>query len=76
MGEGVVIDRAPVTADKSADEQQQGRLRLMEIGNEFIDDAEGITGLDHDLRLGMQGRLSGRVQIIENRLQRFFIGYW
>ena len=68
MGEGVVVDRAPVSADKSADEQQQGRLRLVEIGDELIDDMEGIAGFDHDLRLGMQGRLSDRVQIIEDGL--------
>ena len=65
MGEGVVVDRAPVSADKSADEQQQGRLRLVEIGDELIYNMEGIAGFDHDLSLGMQGRVSGGVPIVE-----------
>ena len=53
MGEGVVVDRMPIATHERADEEQKGRLRLMEIRDELIHDAELEAGLDHDLRLGM-----------------------
>ena len=70
VGKGIVIDRAPVSAHKRADQQKQGGLRLVEIRDELIHYMERISGFDHDLRLRMQGLLTGGIQIIQNSLQR------
>ena len=70
MTKGIVIDRVPIAADKRAHQQQQGRLRLVEIGDQLIYDMESITGFDHDLGLGMERLLTRLIQIIEYRLQR------
>ena len=70
MGEGVVIDRVPIAADKSTDQQQEGRLRLVEIGDQLIHHMERIAGFDHDLCLGVQRLLSRFRQIIHYRFQR------
>ena len=53
MGEGIVIDGMPISADEGADKEQERRLRLMEIGDELIDYMEGVTGFNHDLCLGV-----------------------
>ena len=48
MSQGIVVDRFPVATDEGTDKQQEGRLRLVEVGDELIDDMERITGFDHD----------------------------
>ena len=68
MGEGVVIDRVPIATDKSTDQQQEGRLRLVEIGDQLIHHMELVTRLDHDLCFRMKGLLLGRFQIVQDRL--------
>ena len=68
MGEGVVIDRAPIAANESADQQQEGRLRLVEIGDQLIHHVELVTRLDHDLCFAVKGILLGRFQIVQDRL--------
>lgn len=70
MAQRVVVDSLPVAVHKGADEQQQGRLRLVEIGNQLVHNPELITGFNHYLRLRVQGLLSRGVHPIEQRLQR------
>ena len=69
MGKGGAVYGLPIATDKSADQQEQRGLRLMKIGDQLIDDTEGIAGFDHDLRLGMERLLTCFVQIIEESLQ-------
>ena len=69
MAQRIIIDGLPITADESADEQQEGRLRLMEIGDELIYDMKLIAGLDHDLGLGMECVLTGCIEVVEDGLQ-------
>ena len=76
MGEGVVVDGAPIALDEGTDEEEKGGLRLVEIGDELIDYVEFIAGFDHDLRLSMQSILPSLIQIIQNGLERFAIGRW
>ena len=56
MGEGVVIDRAPIAADKSTDQQQEGRLRLVEIGDQLIHYLELVTRIYEYPRTSMPFR--------------------
>ena len=65
MTECVVVDGLPVAADKGTDKQQKGRLRLVEIGDQLVHYMEGLTGLDHNLRLCVQGLLTGLVHPIQ-----------
>ena len=51
MGKGVVVDGMPIAADERADEQKEGRLRLVEISDQLVHDVEGVAGLDHNLGL-------------------------
>ena len=76
MGEGVVIDGAPIALDEGTDEEKESGLRLVEIGDELIDYVEFIAGFDHDLRGRMEGVLPCLIQIIQNGLERFAIGRW
>ena len=55
MTQRVVVYRVPVATYKSAHQQQQCGLRLVEIGDELVHDVERIAGFDHDLRLCMPG---------------------
>ena len=36
MGEGIVIDLAPIVADESADQEEEGALRHVEIGDDAL----------------------------------------
>ena len=69
MGEGVVVDGMPIAADKRADEQEEGRLRLVEISNQLVHDMEGIAGFDHDLGLGVECLLMRSIEVVEDGLQ-------
>lgn len=53
-GEGVVVDAMPIVADESPDEEEEGAVRLVEIGDESLDDLVGIAGLYHDLGLAVE----------------------
>lgn len=52
--EGVVVDAVPVVADECPDEEEEGAVRLVEIGDESLDDLVGVAGLNHDLRLAVE----------------------
>ena len=56
MRKGIVINLVPVFADKSAYEQQQCGLWLMEIGYQGLDDMIAIPGSYDDLRTAMEHR--------------------
>ena len=71
MAKSIVVDRFPIPADKGAYQEQQGRLRLMDIGDELVHDAESVSGFDHDLCLGVQRFLVCGLQIVHYRLQGF-----
>ena len=49
MIEGVIINRAPVAPHKSTDQQQQRRLRLVEIGDDGFDDLVVVARRNDDL---------------------------
>ena len=74
MAQRIIVYGFPIAADEGADEQQEGRLRLVKIRNQLVHDAEGVAGFDHDLRGGMEGLLTGGLQVINDRLQGFFRG--
>ena len=69
MGEGIVVDGMPIAADKRADEQKEGRLRLVEISDQLVHDVEGVARLDHDLRLGVERLLMRSIEVVEDGLQ-------
>ena len=71
VGEGVVVNGMPIAADECADKEQKRRLRLVEIRNQLIHHMKCITGFDHDLRLGVQGRLARSIEIIKDSLHSF-----
>ena len=54
MREGVVIDFVPAVADKGADQQQQGALRLVEVGYHAAHDVILVSRSDDNLRGGVQ----------------------
>ena len=54
MGKGIIVDLTPVTFDKSADQQQERRLRLMEISNKHLDYLVVVAWHDNNLRAAMQ----------------------
>ena len=72
VAQGVIVDSAPIATDKSADEQQECGLRLVEIGDELIHDMERVSGFDHDLCRGMERILPRRIKVVEDGLQGFF----
>ena len=66
VGEGIVVDSAPVgVSDEGANEQQESRFGLVEVGDELVHDAEAVAGFNHYLRLGMEGVLPGEAEVIE-----------
>ena len=69
MGKGVVVDGMPIAADERADEQKEGRLRLVEISDQLVHDVEGVAGFDHDLGLGMERLLMRSIEVVEDGLQ-------
>ena len=54
MSQGVVVNGFPVSMEESAYQQQQRALRLMEIGDQRIDNLVGIAWGDDDLGAAMQ----------------------
>ena len=68
MGEGIVVDGMPIAADECADEQKEGRLRLVEISDQLVHNVEGVAGFDHNLGLGMEHILSGCIHPFEQGL--------
>ena len=65
VGEGIVVNRAPVAVHESRDEQQQRALRLVEVGDHHPHDVVFVSGSYDDLRTGVQGCQSVTVQIIQ-----------
>ena len=68
MGEGIVVNRAPVAVHESRDEQQQRALRLVEVGDHHPHDVVFVSGSYDDLRTGVQCFHVVTVQIIEYML--------
>ena len=54
MPEGIVVNGAPITLYKGRYQQNQGTLRLVEIGNQFIYNAEAETRDDDNARTAYQ----------------------
>ena len=54
MSKGVVVDLMPVTAYKSAHQQEECRLRLMEVGDEHLYYLIVIARGDDDLGAGVE----------------------
>ena len=50
----MVVDAMPIVADESPDEEEEGAVRLVEVGDEGLDDLVGVAGLNHDLRLAVE----------------------
>ena len=71
MAESIVVDAAPITADKGADQQQERRLWLMEIRDEHAHDFVVIAGGNDDLRTGVQGVKFIATEPVDDGLQGF-----
>ena len=56
MPKGIIINPAPVTVHKRADQQQQRALRLMEVGDKHLDNLVVITRRYYYLGARMKGR--------------------
>ena len=73
VGEGVVVDRAPMGfAHKSRHQEQQGALWLVKIGNHPAHDAIGEAGSNHQLGATHVGVGMVTVEIGDNILQSLF----
>lgn len=62
MAEGMVVDFSPVPSSESAYQEQQRRLRLMEIGDKSLYNLELIARSNDDLRRGVKGLQSRLVE--------------
>ena len=69
MAQCIIVYFLPVTFHKCRDEQQQGALWLMEVGDNFLHNLVVVTRGNDDLRAGMQGLHAVAVQIVEDALQ-------
>lgn len=65
VGEGVVIDIMPFVADKGAHQEEQGALRLVEVGYHAADDVILVAGGNDNLCAGVQHLLAPLVHIAE-----------
>lgn len=65
VGEGVVVDLVPVVADECADQQEQGALRLVEVGYHAAHDVVLVARGNDDLRAGVQHLLASLVHVVE-----------
>ena len=54
MSEGIVVDLMPIALDKGADQQQQRRLGLVEIGHQHLDNLVVIAWGNDDLSTAME----------------------
>ena len=54
MVEGEAVAVAPAVADEGGDQQQEGALGLVEVGDEAIDDTVVVAGGYHQLRLAVE----------------------
>ena len=57
MREGVVVDGVPVAFDEGADQEQQGALRLVEVGYQHLNDLVLVARSNDDLRTAMESSL-------------------
>lgn len=77
MAKSVVVDAMPVlaheaiTIDKSADQQQQGALWHVEVGDDGIDQTEGEARCDENLGGSNELLLMGNIEVMEYLCQRF-----
>ena len=71
MTQCIIVYLFPVALHKSRNEQQEGALRLVEVGDNLLHDLVFITRGDDDLCAGVQGFHAVAVQVIENFLQGF-----
>ena len=69
MGQGIIVDLPPVALDKSAHQEQQGALRLVEIGDEHLHYMELIAGDNDDLGARMESWQVVTIKIVEQRTQ-------
>ena len=69
MGEGVVIDGAPIAVHEGRDEEQQGALRLVEVGDHHPHDVVFVARGYDNLCTGMQGFQAVAVQVVCYGLQ-------
>ena len=65
MGQRIVVDLVPVALDECADEQEQRRLRLVEVGDELVHDLVGVARCDDDLRATVEHVEFCRVEPVE-----------
>ena len=62
VSQGVIVNRFPVSMKESAHQQQQRALRLMEIGDQRVDNLVSIARGDDDLGAAMQSLQAMPVQ--------------
>ena len=71
MAQGVAVDGFPVTFYKGRYKQQQGALRLMEVGNHHLNDVVLVARSNDYLGAGLEDIQAVTVQVIQDMLQGF-----
>ena len=69
MSQGVVVNLVPVAMDEGTDQQQQRGLRLMEIGDEHLDNLIVVARRNDNLRGAVENRQLIAKHPVEQSLQ-------
>lgn len=69
VGKSIVVDGAPLAADKGADEKEECALRLMEVGDDGAYDVVGVAGSNDDLCCGGEGGVVVGVEVADDPLK-------
>ena len=64
--EGIVVDGSPVAVDEGGDKEQEGRLRLVEVGDHAADDVVMVAWSDDDLCAGVQCLKVVAIEVVED----------
>ena len=67
--EGEAVALVPALADQGGDQQQQGALGLVEVGDQPGDDAHLIRRCDHEGCGGLEARQAVEVEVVHDVLQ-------
>ena len=72
VGEGVVVYASPVAMDEGGDEQEQGALRLVEVGYHHFYYVVSVARCYYDLGTGLEHIKMMTVQIIQDILEGLY----
>ena len=72
MTQCIIVYLFPVALHKSRDEQQEGALRLVEVGDYLFYNLIFVARGDDNLRTGVQRFHAVTVQVVQDVLQGFY----